>query len=66
MMQGDDSAELTVEEDSGESQPAESSNPYATYNIVSDLYTGVNVRWSDNKLQAIFIAVSIIVLALLA
>ena len=30
----------------------------AAYNVVADTVTGVNVRWSDNRFQAIFVAVS--------
>lgn len=37
----------------------------ATYNVISDTVTGVNVRWSDNRFQAIFVAISVIVTALL-
>jgi hypothetical protein len=35
----------------------------ATYNVVSDMVTGLNVRKSDNKLQAIFIFVSLLIFA---
>lgn len=38
---------------------------HATYNVVTDTVTGVNVRWSDNKFQAIFVFVSLLVVALL-
>lgn len=37
----------------------------AAYNVVSDTVTGVNVRWSDNKFQAVFVFVSIAVAAVL-
>ncbi|MFN9958960.1 MAG: hypothetical protein ACK55I_38200, partial [bacterium] len=37
----------------------------ATYNVVTDTLTGVNVRWSDNKFQAIFVFVSLLVVALI-
>ena len=29
-----------------------------TYNVVTDTVTGVNVRWSDNRFQAIFVLTS--------
>ncbi|MEZ6093217.1 MAG: hypothetical protein R3C03_03115 [Pirellulaceae bacterium] len=35
----------------------------ATYNVVTDTVTGVNVRWSDNKFQAIFIFLSVLICA---
>lgn len=31
----------------------------AVYNVITDTFTGVNVRWSDNKFQAIFVLASI-------
>jgi len=37
----------------------------ATYNVVTDTVTGVNIRWSDNRFQALFVLGSVIVLALL-
>ncbi len=37
----------------------------AAYNVVADTVTGVNVRWSDNRFQAIFIFSSIVVASLL-
>jgi hypothetical protein len=37
---------------------------HAAYNIVTDTVTGVNVRWSDNKFQAIFVFVSILLASL--
>ncbi|GAB5404582.1 MAG: hypothetical protein Aurels2KO_28130 [Aureliella sp.] len=40
-----------------DSQPAAKES----YNIVADTVTGVNVRWSDNKFQAIFVFVSIVI-----
>jgi len=33
------------------------------YNVVTDTVTGVNLRWSDNKFQAVFVAGSVVVLA---
>jgi len=55
--------------------PADSSpSPYATseqttggdgrkaYNVVTDTVTGVNVRWSDNRFQAVFVGISVLVL----
>lgn len=38
---------------------------HSTYNVVTDTVTGVNVRWSDNKFQAIFVFVSTLVLSLI-
>ena len=42
-------------DDSDKTQPKDISPTQAAYNIVSDTVTGVNVRKSDNKFQAIFI-----------
>ena len=36
-------------------QPQTVSSERAAYNIVTDTVIGPNVRWSDNKIQAIFI-----------
>ena len=38
---------------------------HAAYNVVSDTVTGLNVRRSDNKFQAIFILVAGLLLAAL-
>lgn len=38
---------------------------HAAYNVITDTVTGVNVRASDNKFQAIFVFISILVTALL-
>ena len=38
---------------------------HATYNVVTDTVTGVNVRWSDNRFQAIFVFISMVVTSLL-
>ncbi|XZE56217.1 hypothetical protein SH139x_002313 [Planctomycetaceae bacterium SH139] len=35
----------------------------AAYNVVTDTVTGVNVRWSDNKFQAIFIFAAVLLVA---
>ena len=37
----------------------------AAYNIISDTVTGVNIRGSDNKFQAVFILWSIVIFTLL-
>ncbi|MCU0716752.1 MAG: hypothetical protein MUD03_11560 [Pirellula sp.] len=37
----------------------------AIYNVVVDTVTGVNARWSDNLFQAIFVFVSVVVVAAL-
>lgn len=37
----------------------------AIYNVVVDTVTGVNARWSDNLFQAIFVFVSVVVVAVL-
>lgn len=46
----------------------QSANPVdsglAAYNVVTDTVTGVNVRWSDNRFQAVFVASSVAVLAI--
>jgi hypothetical protein len=45
-------------------QPRQPVSPgKATYNVVTDTVTGVNVRWSDNKFQAIFVTASIVIAA---
>jgi hypothetical protein len=49
--------EATVVEQN--SDPSPSLND-ATYNIVTDTVTGVNLRMSDNLFQAVFILVSVI------
>jgi|LauGreDrversion4_2_1035121.scaffolds.fasta_scaffold1175587_1 hypothetical protein len=35
------------------------------YNLVADTVTGVNLRWSDNKFQAVWIGISVLVCGLL-
>lgn len=37
----------------------------AAYNVVSDTVTGVNLRGSDNKFQAKFVAVSVLLLTVI-
>ena len=49
--------------DPDNSQSENISAGHAAYNIVSDTVTGLNVRKSDNKFQAICIAVSVLLLA---
>ncbi len=49
--------------DSETSQPVNISSTHAAYNIVSDTVVGLNVRRSDNKFQAIFILVAMLVSA---
>ena len=44
------------------SEPNEISSAQATYNVVSDTVTGLNIRKSDNRFQAIFIAVTVLIL----
>lgn len=46
-----------------QSQPQSVSATRASYNLFSDTVIGVNTRKSDNKFQAIFIGISILVLA---
>ena len=41
-----------------ECQPISSGR--ATYNVVSDTVTGVNLRWSDNKFQAVCVLASVV------
>ncbi len=38
---------------------------HAAYNVVTDTVTGVNLRWTDNRFQAIFVFNTMAVLALL-
>ena len=47
-------------ENASQEQPQSVSPDCAAYNIVADTVTGVNVRWSDNKFQAIFVFVSVV------
>ena len=47
-------------------ETSSASAPDSAYNVVTDLVTGVNVRGSDNKFQAIFIGISVLVFALIA
>ncbi len=37
---------------------------HAAYNIVTDTVTGVNVRWSDNRLQAVIVIASMVAASL--
>lgn len=46
-----------------ESKPEDVSSGQAAYNVVADTVVGLNVRKSDNKFQAIFIFVAILVSA---
>ncbi len=43
--------------------PESISDGRAAYNVVSDTVTGLNVRVSDNKFQAIFILVAVLLFA---
>ncbi|MFO0925030.1 MAG: hypothetical protein U0905_21395 [Pirellulales bacterium] len=45
--------------------PTPVSSGQAAYNVVTDTVTGVNVRWSDNRFQAVFVASSVVLLAAL-
>lgn len=54
-----------IETDQDSAQPTGISSGHAAYNVVSDTVTGVNLRGSDNKFQAKFIFVSVILLAAL-
>lgn len=47
-------------------EPRAVAPPLAAYNLVSDTVTGVNVRWSDNRFQAICIVISMASAALVA
>ena len=49
---------------SSEDQPQSVSSGRAAYNVVSDTVTGVNVRWSDNRFQAVFVLVSVVLASL--
>ena len=55
---------VSKENESDENSSGDVSTAKATYNVVSDTVTGVNFRASDNKFQAKFIAVSVLLLAL--
>lgn len=49
--------------------PQEESIPLSpnqvAYNVVTDTVTGVNVRWSDNRFQAIFVIISMTIASLI-
>ena len=45
------------------SEDADKADIKEAWNVLSDTVTGVNVRWSDNKFQAVFVSVSVLVLA---
>ena len=47
-----------------EHQPHSVSSGRAAYNVVTDTVTGVNIRWSDNKFQAVFVFVSTVLASL--
>lgn len=48
-----------------EEQQQTLSSGQVAYNVVTDTVTGVNVRWSDNKFQAIFVSASMLIAAAL-
>ena len=48
-----------------QSPPQSVSPGHTAYNVVTDTVTGVNVRWSDNKLQAVFVLASVVLASLL-
>lgn len=50
--------------DAAQSEPQSMSTGRAAYNVVTDSVTGVNVRWSDNRFQAVFVFVSVLLLSL--
>ena len=62
----DNSGERTsaIPTESNHSQPDSISSGRAAYNVVSDTVTGVNVRASDNVLQAVFILAAVVVSAI--
>ena len=54
-----------VEADSENSRSVNTSPERAAYNVVSDTVTGLNVRKNDNKFQAIFIGISVLIWAMI-
>jgi hypothetical protein len=52
-----------VDNDAQHPQLEEISPGHAAYNVVSDTVTGVNVRASDNKFQAVFVFVAVLIVA---
>ena len=64
-MSNDDSTEANATSDSEarstEEHSATVSESQAAYNVISDTVVGVNVRGSDNKFQAIFVLVSVLI-----
>jgi hypothetical protein len=59
----DDEPILAKVVDTVDAQPGGVSPERAAYNVVTDVVTGVNVRGSDNRFQAVFILVTIVLLA---
>jgi len=55
----------TDEANSRQDEPPSLTPAHATYNVVTDTVTGVNVRWSDNRFQAICVLISIVATSLL-
>ena len=55
--------ESEEESDLESSDPEGISSGQAAYNVVSDTVIGLNVRKSDNKFQAIFILIAVLLLA---
>lgn len=53
----------TPEKKDIQSQPLQADQ--AIYNVVVDTVTGVNARWSDNLFQAVFVGVSVALIALI-
>lgn len=64
LMSGENPYEPTQTSGStSEASGSDLSSGKAAYNVISDTVVGLNVRKSDNKFQAIFIAVSVLLFA---
>ncbi len=50
---------------SGQNGTPSVSTGHTVYNVVTDTVTGLNVRWSDNRFQAIFVFFSVVIASLL-
>jgi hypothetical protein len=65
MMPSDNPYEPVAESDidSDDSATDSISSAHAAYNVVTDTVTGLNVRKSDNKFQAVFILLAMVLFA---
>ena len=64
-MNSDDPYDVNVEKPPGDAKPDSVSDGRAAYNAVTDIVGGPNIRMKDNIFQAIFIAVSVVLFAVI-